>query len=56
VQRDPANALYQYHLGVALANNGDKSEARHALERALAIDSDFEGAAQARSLLAGLGL
>jgi tetratricopeptide (TPR) repeat protein len=49
--KDPTNALYQYHLGLAYASSGDAVQARGSLTRALALKSDFDGADQARSLL-----
>jgi tetratricopeptide (TPR) repeat protein len=51
--KDPTNALYQYHLGLAYADSGDRERARASLTRALALKSDFDGAEQARSLLSG---
>jgi tetratricopeptide (TPR) repeat protein len=49
--KDPNNALYHYHLGLAYASSGDAVKARGSLTRALALRSDFDGAEQARSLL-----
>lgn len=49
--RDPANPVYQYHLGLAYAQSGDKNNARQALGAALKLSADFEGAAEARSAL-----
>jgi tetratricopeptide (TPR) repeat protein len=49
--KDPGNALYHYHLGLAYASSGDIAQARGALTRALALKSDFDGAEQARSML-----
>jgi putative PEP-CTERM system TPR-repeat lipoprotein len=54
IDRDPNNATYHYRLGVALARIGDKAAARRALERALALKSDFAEASEARQLLASL--
>lgn len=54
VEKDPKNAVYLYHLGMAYAGNGDKDKARAALEKALALDANFNGAAQARETLSGL--
>jgi tetratricopeptide (TPR) repeat protein len=53
-QKDPKNAIYQYHLGLAYAKTGNKAAARQALERALALDANFDGAADARTTLAAL--
>ncbi len=52
--RDPNNALYLHHLGLAYAKNGDNARARDALERALRLKPDFDGAQEARSVLASL--
>jgi Flp pilus assembly protein TadD len=49
--KEPTNALYQYHLGLAYASAGDTAQAKGLLTRALALKPDFDGAEQARSLL-----
>jgi tetratricopeptide (TPR) repeat protein len=49
--KDPNNALYHYHLGLAYASSGDAVQARGSLARALELKPDFDGADQARSLL-----
>jgi putative PEP-CTERM system TPR-repeat lipoprotein len=54
VNRDPQRAVYQYHLGLAYAKAGDTANARAALQLALRRDSGFEGAANARAVLASL--
>lgn len=54
IEKDPKNAIYHYHLGMAYAGNGEKDKARAALERALSLDANFDGAAQARVTLTGL--
>lgn len=54
VKRDPANPVYHLHLGLAYARAGRKEEATRALEQALRISKDFQGADQARSTLADL--
>jgi tetratricopeptide (TPR) repeat protein len=54
VDMSPKNAVYRYHLGLAYAQSGNKEEARKAFEQALLLDPKFDGAADARSLLAGL--
>ena len=54
VDRDPNNALYLYHLGLAYAKNGETVRAREALQRALTLRPDFQGAQDARSVLASL--
>jgi tetratricopeptide (TPR) repeat protein len=52
--KDPHNATYQFHLGMTYAQAGDDAKARRALERALAIQKDFDGATLARQTLAKL--
>jgi tetratricopeptide (TPR) repeat protein len=54
VDRSPANAMYQYHLGLACAKNGNTEEARKALKQALALDPKFAGAIDAQRVLAEL--
>jgi tetratricopeptide (TPR) repeat protein len=53
-RKEPANAIYQYHLGLALAGGGERARARQALTRALVLKPGFEGAAQARAMLTSL--
>ena len=53
-ERDPKNALYHFHLGMAYAQRGDDRKARGSLERALKLRPDFPGAADAKRTLAGL--
>ncbi len=55
-ERDPGNATYQYHLGLAYAAAGDAPRARQALTRALALKSDFDGAEDARERLGSFDL
>jgi tetratricopeptide (TPR) repeat protein len=54
VQKDPKNATYHYHLGMAYAGTGDKDKARASLQRALALDANFTGSVEARQTLSGL--
>jgi Flp pilus assembly protein TadD len=54
VQAQPDNPVYQYHLGLAYAQNGEKYEARQSLQRALKLKSDFDGADNARKVLASV--
>jgi len=54
IQKDPKNATYYYHLGMAYAGSGDKDRARVSLQRALSLDANFSGAAEARETLQGL--
>ena len=50
----PNHALVQYHVGLAYAQLGDDAKARRALERALKLAPGFEGAAEAKKVLATL--
>jgi putative PEP-CTERM system TPR-repeat lipoprotein len=54
VQKQPKNAVFQYHLGLAYAKAGDNERARTALKQALSLQGDFDGAADARRVLATL--
>jgi tetratricopeptide (TPR) repeat protein len=54
VRSDPKNPVYQYHLGMSYLRLGDKQKARVALEQALKLQPDFEGATETRQALAGL--
>jgi tetratricopeptide (TPR) repeat protein len=56
VERDPDNALFHYHLGLAYAGAGDAARAKRALSRALALNSDFDGSADAKDRLSALEL
>ena len=47
----PDNPTYQFHMGMALAQAGDDSRARKALERALALEPNLQGAADAPKTL-----
>ena len=46
------NATVQYHLGMAYLQAGEKAKGRAALQRALALEPNFDGAAEARKALA----
>ncbi len=54
VQASPDDASYRYHLGSAYLSAGDARKARLELTRALQIDQNFAGAAQARVALASI--
>ena len=54
IQKDPTNATYHYHLGMAYAGSGDRDKARASLEKALSLNGNFSGAAEARQTLLGL--
>jgi tetratricopeptide (TPR) repeat protein len=53
-EKEPANPMYHYHLGLAYGRSGDKSKAAESLSRALALKPDFSGAQDARAVLASL--
>jgi Flp pilus assembly protein TadD len=55
VDKDPQNASFQYHLGMAHAATGDAVQARAALQKALLLASEFDGAAEAKAALSKLG-
>ena len=55
VEKDPENAAFHYHLGLAYSQTGDKAAARQELERALKLKADFDGAEDARKVLKTLG-
>ena len=55
VEKGPTNPAFHYHLGLAYAQTGDKAAARQALEQALRLKTDFEGAEDARKVLRTLG-
>ena len=50
-QKDPKNAEYLFHLGMAYAKVGDKSKARDTLNRALATGTEFDGIAEAKQTI-----
>lgn len=50
----PDTAIYRHHLGMVYAAVGETARAREALSRALALDHQYDGAADARRILDGL--
>jgi Tfp pilus assembly protein PilF len=48
----PENAIVIYHLGMAYYKKGDLENARAELNKALKIDQSFNGADEARRILA----
>lgn len=54
VEKDPKNAAYRFHLGLAYAKTGDKTKARETLETALKLDPNHADAAEARKVLGSL--
>jgi tetratricopeptide (TPR) repeat protein len=55
IEKDPKNATYHYHLGLACAKTQDTAGARRAFERALEFGGNREWAPDARRELAALG-
>ena len=53
-EKDPGNAVYRYHLGLAYASAGDSTRAKQSLTQALALEADFQGAREAKDLLGSL--
>ena len=51
VARSPNNPVYHYHLGLAYLKIGDKARGRGALQRALTLSPEFNGAEDARRQL-----
>jgi tetratricopeptide (TPR) repeat protein len=49
--RDPGNAVINYHMGLAQYKSTDKAKAKDYFEKALQLDPNFKGAADARRLL-----
>jgi tetratricopeptide (TPR) repeat protein len=54
VEKLPTNPFVQFHLGMAQYKNGDKENAKKALQTALKLDQNFPGADEARKALAEL--
>jgi tetratricopeptide (TPR) repeat protein len=50
----PENPTVNYHLGMAYYKKGDPEQARTFLEKALSISDSFDGAQEAKQVLAGL--
>ena len=55
VQKDAADPAVHYHLGMAYLQAGEPDKAKKSLQRALAMSSAFDGAAEAKRALADLG-
>ena len=54
VEKAPRNPTYHFHLGLAHAKAGEDAKARKALEQALKLSPKFNGADEARKVLAKL--
>lgn len=50
-EKDPNNAIYHYHLGLAYARAGENAQAVQSLNRALSIAPNFDGAQDARTVV-----
>ena len=55
INKDPKNAVCEYHLGLAYTKNGQRARAVEHLEKALKISPDFAGADDARRVIGTLG-
>ena len=51
VEANPKHALYHFHLGMIYVKRGEDNKARQALQRALELQPDFAGAAEAKAAL-----
>jgi tetratricopeptide (TPR) repeat protein len=54
IDKDPTNAQFQYHLGMAYAKQGEDTKAIAALRKALALNPTFVGAGEAKRMLGEL--
>lgn len=54
VDKLPNEPAVQYHYGLAQARNNNAAEAKKALDAALKLNANFDGAEEARQTLAGL--
>jgi Tfp pilus assembly protein PilF len=52
--KEPENATYHYHLGLAYARAAQPTLAKQHLERALKIDPNYSGAEEVKKELAQL--
>ena len=53
-EKSPKNPTFQYHLGMAYLQLGQKEQARAALQRSIQLDSHFRDADSARQALSQL--
>jgi tetratricopeptide (TPR) repeat protein len=54
IEKDPKNAVYRYHLGLAYLKLGETGKAKAALEEALKLQPAFPGAEDAKKALASI--
>ena len=50
-EANPGNAMYHFHLGMIYVKQGEDNKARQSLQRALDLQPDFAGAAEAKATL-----
>jgi len=55
IDKDPANPVFRYHIGVAYEQLGEYAKARSELTRAVQGNAKFKGADDARALLRSIG-
>ena len=51
LEKMPDNAIVNFHLGMAFYKKGDRDKARSQLEKALSLNQNFDGAAEAKKVL-----
>jgi len=54
VEKDATNPLYHYHLGLTYTKTRDWTRAKQSLEKALGLSTNFDGATDARKVLASI--
>lgn len=54
IEKEPKNALYQFHLGMAYAQKGEDASARRHLQQVLALDRNFPQAETVKKTIATL--
>jgi len=54
VDKDATNPLYHYHLGLTYTKTRDWTRAKQSLEKALGLSTNFDGATDARKVLASI--
>jgi tetratricopeptide (TPR) repeat protein len=52
VQKLPENPVVRYHLGLAYYKKGENDKAKQELEKALSLNASFDGADEAKKILA----
>ena len=54
VEKQPNNSIMRYHLGLAYYKKGENDKAKQELEKALSLNQSFDGADEAKRILAEL--